>query len=71
MDNTTTGGQMHIGDDLEIENPADQVPKTTYICGSCGKDVKVDRDSGIKCLFCGHRIFYKKRDRKLLQYDAR
>ena len=52
---------MHIGDDLEIENPADQVPKTTYICGSCGKDVKVDRDSGIKCLFCGHRIFYKKR----------
>ena len=46
-------------------------PSTVYICGSCGKDVKVDKDSGIKCLHCGHRIFYKKRDRKLLQYDAR
>ena len=46
-------------------------PRTTYICGGCGKDVKLDKDDSIICMHCGHRIFYKKRERKCLQYDAR
>lgn len=37
----------------------------------CGKDNKLDKDSVIRCIHCGHRIFYKKRERKLLQYEAR
>jgi len=37
----------------------------------CGKDNKLDKDSPIRCSHCGHRIFYKKRERKLLQYEAR
>lgn len=37
----------------------------------CGKDNKLDKDSVIRCNHCGHRIFYKKRERKLLQYEAR
>lgn len=44
---------------------------TWYICGGCGKDAKLDKDAGIRCQHCGHRIFYKKRERKLLQYTAR
>lgn len=73
MDNINTTGGHNIDDDLNLQNQMalEQGPSTVYICGSCGKDVKVDKDSGIKCLHCGHRIFYKKRDRKLLQYDAR
>lgn len=43
----------------------------TYVCGSCGKNNKLDQGSVIKCSFCGHRILYKKRERKLLQYEAR
>lgn len=71
MDHINTAGEPKMMDDPQILLVSEAGPQTTYICGSCGKDVKVDKDSGIKCMFCGHRIFYKKRDRKLLQYDAR
>ena len=46
-------------------------PKVHYICGSCGKDNTFDENSVIRCYSCQHRIFYKKRERKLLQYEAR
>ena len=46
-------------------------PKVHYVCGSCGKDNALDENSVIRCFNCGHRIFYKKRERKLLQYEAR
>ena len=46
-------------------------PKVHYVCGSCGKDNTFEKESVIKCYNCAHRIFYKKRDRKLLQYEAR
>lgn len=78
---TATGGAYNINDDdlavggneVQINNGGqiDNGPKTTYICGNCGKDVYLDKLTGIVCQHCGHRIFYKKRDRKLLQYDAR
>jgi len=42
-----------------------------YICGECGKDNTLDKETVIRCEFCAHRIFYKKRERKLLQYEAR
>ena len=37
----------------------------------CGKENTLDQKSVIRCIVCGHRIFYKKRERKLLQYEAR
>lgn len=40
-------------------------------CVGCGKENKFDRDSVLRCLHCGHRIFYKKRDRAIMQYLAR
>jgi DNA-directed RNA polymerase I, II, and III subunit RPABC4 len=46
-------------------------PKVHYVCGSCGKDNTLDENAVIRCYNCGHRIFYKKRERKLLQYEAR
>jgi DNA-directed RNA polymerase I, II, and III subunit RPABC4 len=46
-------------------------PKVTYVCGSCGKENAFDDKDVIRCFQCGHRIFYKKRERKLLQYEAR
>jgi hypothetical protein len=42
MDNSyITTGQHDIDADLNIQNPnaVNQGPTTTYICGSCGKDV--------------------------------
>ena len=37
----------------------------------CGKDNTLDKETVVRCTYCGHRIFYKKRERKLLQYEAR
>ena len=48
-----------------------RLPSNPYSSIGCGKDNKLDKDSVIRCIYCGHRIFYKKRERKLLQYEAR
>lgn len=74
----------HMQQENEEDAENREKPKVTYICGGkqlfpsvlilclgCGKDNKLDKDSVIRCIHCGHRIFYKKRERKLLQYEAR
>lgn len=54
-DTTTGGAQLHPYDaddqdmDLMGQDGQAQVMKTTYICGNCGKNVKLDRDAGIRC----------------------
>lgn len=72
---------LHEINDEDMESR--EKPKVTYICGGknsirsktfsigCGKDNRLDKDSVIRCIHCGHRIFYKKRERKLIQYEAR
>ncbi|CDW74081.1 dna-directed rna polymerases and iii subunit rpabc4-like [Stylonychia lemnae] len=70
MDNTKMNDNGLI-DINEEDMDSREKPKVTYICGGCGKDNKLDKDSVIRCTHCGHRIFYKKRERKLLQYEAR
>ena len=70
--------RMNDGDE-DIEGR--EKPKVSYNCGGmllddlyfvgCGKENKLDRDSVIRCMFCSHRIFYKKREKKILQYLAR
>lgn len=61
--------QMQSANNEAIDEPGR--PMVHYVCGSCGKDNKLDENSVIRCHNCGHRIFYKKRERKLLQYEAR
>eukprot|EP00354_Favella_ehrenbergii_P011577 CAMPEP_0170467474 /NCGR_PEP_ID=MMETSP0123-20130129/11040_1 /TAXON_ID=182087 /ORGANISM="Favella ehrenbergii, Strain Fehren 1" /LENGTH=60 /DNA_ID=CAMNT_0010733851 /DNA_START=52 /DNA_END=234 /DNA_ORIENTATION=+ len=58
------------GADPNAANDEYERPKVHYVCGDCGKDNQPDKDM-IRCIYCGYRIFYKKRDRALLQYEAR
>ena len=60
-------------------------PRVQYVCGGkylsshwqddggldCGKESALDNNAHVRCFHCNHRIFYKKRERKLLQYEAR
>jgi DNA-directed RNA polymerase subunit RPC12/RpoP len=71
-------GYGHAIGDEDLEGR--EKPKVAYICGGninliiwigCGKENKFDRDSVIRCMHCSHRIFYKKREKKILQYLAR
>ncbi|KAJ1610697.1 putative transcription activator [Cryptosporidium canis] len=43
-----------------------------YICGECGVDVSLlTHGAAVRCRTCGCRILYKKRTRKMIQYEAR
>ncbi|KAK6590576.1 hypothetical protein RS030_152384 [Cryptosporidium xiaoi] len=43
-----------------------------YICGECGVDVSLlAHGAAVRCRTCGCRILYKKRTRKMIQYEAR
>ena len=40
-------------------------------CGSCGDTVDMGKDDMVRCRSCGHRILYKTRLKRAVQYEAR
>ncbi|XP_057956586.1 DNA-directed RNA polymerases II, IV and V subunit 12 [Malania oleifera] len=42
-----------------------------YICGDCGTENYLKQGDVIQCRECGYRILYKKRTRRIVQYEAR
>ncbi|XP_024363835.1 DNA-directed RNA polymerases II, IV and V subunit 12 isoform X4 [Physcomitrium patens] len=43
----------------------------TYLCGDCGADNTLKPGDVIQCRECGYRILYKKRTRRIVQFEAR
>jgi len=48
--------------------PALQVP---YVCGNCGSENSLRPGDVIQCRECGYRILYKKRTKRVVQFEAR
>jgi len=46
-------------------------PSTDYMCGNCGSTVKLKSGEPIQCRECGYRILYKKRTKRVVQFEAR
>ena len=42
----------------------------TYLCSKCGQEHQFKPNDKIKCRSCGNNIFFKKRLRKPIMYDA-
>lgn len=42
-----------------------------YICGDCGAENTIRAVDVIRCRECGYRILYKKRTKRVVQYEAR
>lgn len=42
-----------------------------YICGDCGAENTLKAGDVIRCRECGYRILYKKRTKRVVQYEAR
>ncbi len=42
-----------------------------YTCGDCGHENTLKAGDVIRCRECGYRILYKKRTRRVVQYEAR
>ncbi|KAI8322014.1 hypothetical protein GQ54DRAFT_260699 [Martensiomyces pterosporus] len=43
----------------------------TYMCADCGADNDIKPKEPIRCRECGYRILYKKRTKKMVQFEAR
>ncbi|XP_065851509.1 DNA-directed RNA polymerases II, IV and V subunit 12 [Euphorbia lathyris] len=48
-----------------------QPEPVSYICGDCGMENTLKTGDVIQCRECGYRILYKKRTRRIVQYEAR
>ena len=42
-----------------------------YTCGECDAAVALKRGEPIRCRSCGHRVLYKKRTNRMVQFEAR
>lgn len=50
----------------------DPMPEpVSYLCGDCGIENTLKTGDVIQCRDCGYRILYKKRTRRIVQYEAR
>ncbi|KAI9758512.1 MAG: DNA-directed RNA polymerase core subunit rpc10 [Lichina confinis] len=43
----------------------------TYLCGECQHKVALGRGDPIRCKDCGHRVLYKERTKRMVQFEAR
>ncbi|PWN90465.1 hypothetical protein FA10DRAFT_266938 [Acaromyces ingoldii] len=46
-------------------------PPMEYICAECASINEIKPREPIRCRECGHRIMYKKRTNRMLQFEAR
>ncbi|KAL7266350.1 DNA-directed RNA polymerase core subunit rpc10 [Rhizina undulata] len=42
-----------------------------YLCAECGGKVSIMKGEPIRCKECGHRILYKQRTKRMVQFEAR
>ncbi|ORY13713.1 DNA directed RNA polymerase [Clohesyomyces aquaticus] len=42
-----------------------------YLCGDCDSVVALKRGEPIRCRNCGHRVLYKQRTNRMVQFEAR
>ncbi|CAO3659280.1 unnamed protein product [Rhizopus stolonifer] len=48
-----------------------QPPAMIYLCADCGLENQLKPREPIRCQDCGHRIMYKKRTKRMVQFEAR
>jgi len=64
--NTSSSNNMNS----QYQNTTDTSAAVTYICGKCGNDVELKSTDPLICKECQGRIFYKKRTRRAVQFQA-
>ncbi|RKP39279.1 DNA directed RNA polymerase [Dimargaris cristalligena] len=54
---------------LNIPPPPPQ--NMTYLCADCGAKNEIKPREPIRCRECGHRVLYKQRTDRMVQFEAR
>ncbi|KAK7720402.1 DNA-directed RNA polymerase core subunit rpc10 [Botryosphaeria dothidea] len=49
----------------------DTTKPVAYLCGDCDAKVILRRGDQIMCRECGHRVLYKERTNRMVQFEAR
>ncbi|KAF2472256.1 uncharacterized protein BDR25DRAFT_284851 [Lindgomyces ingoldianus] len=49
----------------------DRARSVEYLCGDCDSTVALKRGEPIRCRSCGHRVLYKQRTNRMVQFEAR
>ncbi|KAF2661448.1 hypothetical protein K491DRAFT_687583 [Lophiostoma macrostomum CBS 122681] len=49
----------------------DTAKAVEYTCGDCDATVSLKRGEPIRCRSCGHRVLYKQRTNRMVQFEAR
>ncbi|EYE92699.1 Rpo12/RPC10 RNA polymerase subunit family protein [Aspergillus glaucus CBS 516.65] len=62
------GGQNAFGDGFSGSLDG---PVVAYLCGECNSRVSLKRGDQIRCKECGHRVLYKERTKRMVQFEAR
>lgn len=55
----------------DAQQRVEPAPSVEYICGDCGQVCRLSANDVIRCRDCGYRILYKKRTKRVVQYEAR
>ncbi|RPA78708.1 DNA-directed RNA polymerases I, II, and III subunit RPABC4 [Ascobolus immersus RN42] len=60
-----------IPNPLHVRGGAHQTGVMNYLCAECGVKVTLVKGEQIRCKECGHRVLYKQRTKRMVQFDAR
>ncbi|EKU22387.1 DNA-directed RNA polymerases I, II, and III subunit RPABC4 [Nannochloropsis gaditana CCMP526] len=60
------GGTTGVGGAM-----ARELSGVTYLCGDCGAQNVIKNKDPIRCRQCNHRIMYKMRTKRVVQFEAR
>ncbi|KAA6407938.1 MAG: metallothionein-I gene transcription activator [Lasallia pustulata] len=61
-----TAGSSGLGGSVDMAGPI-----TQYLCGDCNSKVQLKKGDPIRCKECGHRVLYKERTKRMVQFEAR
>ncbi len=50
------------------DGPASGGPSTQYLCGDCNSKVQLKKGDPIRCKECGHRVLYKERTKRWVDF---
>lgn len=66
MSNTQTSNPFSAADDIR-----DGSNTVAYRCMECDTSVRLAKGDAIRCSGCGHRVLYKERTKRMVQFEAR
>jgi len=69
--NTNTGNAFNSFTSGMAAGDSSSGPTTQYLCGECNSKVSLARGDAIRCKECGHRVLYKERTKRMVQFEAR